>query len=126
VRAGEEVARAHEVAQLGGVVEPGDALHAARGVETGALLRRDARERLDRHDRDAVGGEPAGDLVEQRAHAHEVGVQHQAELGRAVGLGVDGLDRGAVVGLELHALDAPAPLALLQERHPVSRSAGQT
>ena len=45
------------------------------------------------HDREAVRGEPAAQVVEERPHAHDVGVQHEPGDGIAVGPGVDRVDR---------------------------------
>ena len=92
----EVVGRGLEVADLQVVVELRHVRHARRRVRVGAHLDRRAGERLGRAHREAVRGEPAAQVVEQRPHPHDVGVQHEPADGHAVGPGVDGVDGGAV------------------------------
>ena len=92
----EVVGRGLEVADLQVVVELRHVRHARRRVRLGPHLDRRAGERLGRAHREAVGGETAAQVVEQRADAHDVGVQHEPGDGHAVGPGVDGVDGRAV------------------------------
>ena len=101
----EVVGRGLEVADLQLVVELRDVAHPRRRVGVAADLDRRAHERLGRAHREPVGGEAAAQVVEQRPHAHDVGVQHEPGDGHAVGAGVDGVDRGAVGPLERDVLD---------------------
>ena len=55
-----------------------------------ALFGRDARERLDRADRQAVRSEAAGHVLEEGPHARDVGVEHDARARHPVGAGVHG------------------------------------
>ena len=84
----EQVGRAREDLELLGVVE---ILHVRRirGLER----RRDpisgsVAERLERADGEAVRREPPGHVVEERPQPADVGMQHDAGLGHAVGPGV--------------------------------------
>ncbi len=52
--------------------------------------------RLDDTDGEAVGGEPAGHVVEQRPHPADIGMQHDARGRHAVGAGVHGRDLESV------------------------------
>ena len=70
----------------------------AAGASGVAHLARRARERLRRAHREAVRGQATAEVVEQRAHAHDVGVQDEARPRHALGAGVDRID--------LHAVDA--------------------
>ena len=76
-----------------------------RRVGVAAHLDRRAGERLGRAHREPVRRESAAQVVEQRAHPHDVGVQHEPGDGHAVGPGVDGVDGGAVGPLEHDVLD---------------------
>ena len=88
----EVVGRGLEVAELQVVVELRRVPLPRRGLLVGAHVGRRARERLGRAHREAVRGEAAAQVVEQRPDAHDVGVQHDAGDGHAVGTRVDRVD----------------------------------
>ena len=87
----EVVGRALEVPDLDLVLEVLDLVEARRRVEVVAVV--DVRERLGRAHREPVGREPPAQVVEQRADAHDVGVEHEPDRRQAVGPGVDRVDR---------------------------------
>ena len=76
----DEVSRRRlEIAELEVVVEVGQRTPSALdGSSARTHLGRRAGERLGRAHREPVRREPAAEVVEQRADAHDVGVQHDA------------------------------------------------
>ena len=101
----EVVGRDLEVAELQVVVELLHVAHARGRIRGRHDLDRRPCERLGGAHREAVGGEAAAEVVEERTHSHDVGVQHETAFGNAVGTGVDGVDDGAVGTLQRDVLD---------------------